>query len=210
MVLSIRWKLLRALNYAVEFSAASESDKNAYAHVALEIVREGLESFETDIQSTDADRARFLFWSSIVWGSRARRAGGLTLVREGAANRIYDYASESLRLDPSVDEGGALRLLARLHGTLPRVPFVSGWVDRSRALPLAERAVASSPGHPGSQLVLALTLLEQAPERRDEAKERLRQILSAPPRPESLVEDLTIQRQAEQQLAILDAEGRTP
>ena len=129
----------------------------------------------------------------------------LTVVREGAAERMYEHARESLELDSSVDRGGALRLLSRLHATLPRVPFVSGWVDRDRALPLAERGHALDPEHPGNRLILALTLLERAPARGVEARELLESVASAAPRPDYLVEDLRISEQARERLAELES-----
>ena len=68
---------------------------------------------------------------------RAQRVGLLTIVRQGVAKRMQQDAEQSLKLDPAVDQGGALRLLSRLNATLPKVPFVSGWVDRKKVLPLA-------------------------------------------------------------------------
>lgn len=203
-----RWKLLRALHYAIDFTTLAEDEKDAHAEQAIELARDSVEKLDAqppadDAQGASADRARVLFWSAIAWGSRAQRVGLLTLVREGIARRMHDLAERSLALDPSVDRGGALRLLSRLHATLPRVPFVSGWVDRDEALPLAERAHANDPAHPGNRLILALALLEQAPDREREARDLLASVAAAEPRASHRVEDLAIREQARERLEAL-------
>ncbi len=202
-----RWKLLRALHYAIDFTTLTDEAKNARVREAIELVRASEDLMAEDAAATPADRARLLFWSSIAWGTRAQRVGLLTIVREGVAKRMYDNARRSLALDPSVDRGGALRLLSRLHATLPRVPFVSGWVDRDQALPLAERGYALDPEHPGNRLILALTLLERVREREDEARTLLGSVASVTPRPDYLVEDLRIREQARERLAELESEA---
>ena len=194
-----RWKLLRAFHYAIDFSALTNARKDALVEDAVALARSSIARVEAG-GGEDPDRARLLFWSAVAWGTRAQRVGLLTIVREGVAGRMHDYAERSLDLDPSVDRGGALRLLSRLHATLPHVPFVSGWVDRDEAIPLAERGLALYPDHPGNALVLALTLLELAPERMGEAQRLLSNTARAEPRPEFLVEDLAIREQARERL----------
>ena len=113
-----------------------------------------------------------------------------------------------LLLEPRIEGGGADRLLARLHASLPRVPFLSGWVDRDRALPHAEAAMAIDPTHPGNRLLLALTLLDVAPERRAEALAQLEALSAAEPRADEQVEDLAILASARERLA--EERGGTP
>lgn len=205
--LEASWKLLRALHYAIDFTNLEDQEKDARGVEAIELASASTEGLDGG-GGTDSDRARLFFWSAIAWGTRAQRVGLLTIVREGAAGRMHDYAEQSLALDASVDRGGALRLLSRLHATLPRVPFVSGWVDRDRALPLAERAHALDAAHPGNRLILALALLDQAPDRMSEARELLASVASVEARSELLVEDLAIREQARKQLEALGEEVR--
>jgi tetratricopeptide (TPR) repeat protein len=197
--LEANWKLLRALHYAIDFTNLGAPVKDAFVQEATEIASASTRDLDTP-GATEGDRARLLFWSAIAWGTRAQRVGLLTIVREGVASRMHNCAGQSLALDASVDQGGALRLLSRLHATLPRVPFVSGWVDREQALPLAERAHRLDPSHPGNRLILALALLEQAPDRNDEARELIANVANSEPRPDFLVEDLAIREQARKQL----------
>jgi tetratricopeptide (TPR) repeat protein len=205
--LEARWKLLRALHFAIDFTSLGDQAKNSQVADAIELASTSIQVLEAG-GVTESERARLFFWSAIAWGTRAQRVGLLTIVREGAAGRMYDYAEQSLALDPSVDQGGALRLLSRLHATLPRVPFVSGWVDRDKALPLAERGYALNPAHPGSRLILALALLDQAPDRRSEARELLESVADSEARTGFLVEDLAIREQAREQLSALYGDAR--
>ncbi|NNL84265.1 MAG: hypothetical protein HKP27_01350 [Myxococcales bacterium] len=198
-----RWKLLRALHYLVEFTDAAEARKDSAQEEALILARMAAASpLESDADA--ATRARLYFWSAIAWGARAGRVGLLTIVREGVAGRMHDLAKRSASLDPSVDRGGPLRLLSRLHADLPRVPFISGWVDRAKALPYAEQALRLDPEHPGNQLVLALVLLERVPDRRSEALMLLERVAARDPDPDMLVEGLTIRHEARKRLADIE------
>ena len=209
--LEARWKTLRSLHYSVEFTPLEESEKDARVGALVALARSSIDRIEGAGAETSVDRdfdvARVRFWSAIAWGARAQRAGLLTIVREGVANRIRESAMASLELDETVDEGGALRLLSRLHATLPRVPFLSGWVDRDRALELAERSMALAPDHPGNRLILALALLERAPERAGEARSLLEGVITADPRPDYVAEDLAIQEQAREVFERATASG---
>ena len=61
----------------------------------------------------------------------------VTKGRGAVANAAGRYAKT---VHEAVEQGGAWRLLSRLHSALPRVPWLSGWVDPRQAVPLAERA----------------------------------------------------------------------
>jgi hypothetical protein len=98
--------------------------------------------------------------------------------------------------------GGAL--VGSLHAQLPRVPFASDWVDRRRAIPLLERAFAIAPEHPGNGFLLALTLLDLAPERRSEALALLDRAGSSTPREAMHIEDLAVRREALAQRATFE------
>jgi hypothetical protein len=146
------------------------------------------------------DAARLYFWSAINWAAWSRDAGLLSAVRRGVANRLHRYVLVTIALEPDYEDGGAFRLLGRLHAELPRVPFISSWVDRDQSVPLVERAYAIAPSNPGNRLLLALTLLDLAPERRGEALDLLRQVEGLAPRPSMRIEDLAMRREARERL----------
>ncbi|MFT4572505.1 MAG: hypothetical protein ACI8TX_003685 [Hyphomicrobiaceae bacterium] len=187
--LETRWKLLRALHYSVDFADRDDDAKEANVDQAVALAHDSMELLERGT-GDDHNRARVYFWSGIAWGIKASRVGLLTIVRDGLATKMHDTAQKTAELDPSVDQGGALRLLSRLHATIPRVPFISGWVDRGKSLGFAERALALDPSHPGTELIMALALLEREPNRKAEARTFLERVASLTPRDDHRVEDL--------------------
>jgi tetratricopeptide (TPR) repeat protein len=220
--LEARWKLLRALHFAGDFAARGEEESGRIFDRAREVSDQGLDLLAGGVGSgvrldemdpeeirnrlaaadvSQRDVARLYFWSAINWGAWSRRAGLLSAVRRGVANRIHRYALITVALEPEYDEGGAFRLLGRLHAELPRVPFVSGWVDRQQSIPLLERAFAIAPANPGNRLLLALTLLDLAPERSSEALELLKQVERLTPRTSMRIEDLAMRREARERLS---------
>ena len=219
--LEARWKLLRALHFAGDFAVKNAQERRAIFDRARSVSEEGLdlladrvgsgvrleekepETIRTWLEAEDmlpTEVARLYFWSAINWGAWSRDVGLLKAVQQGVANRLSRYTEITIALEPGYDQGGALRLLGRLHAELPWVPFVSGWVERDKALPLIERAHALAPTNPGNRLLLALTLLDLAPERRGEALALLEQVGQLSPRPAMRIEDLAMRREARERL----------
>jgi tetratricopeptide (TPR) repeat protein len=209
--LEIHWKLQRAFWFRADFASADGEEERAlyeraiaaseraFALVAERVGGEAeLERMEPArlrerLPAADrTDAAHLYFWSAINLGAWSRLAGLFQAVRAGVASRLHQAALRSIELDPGVEQGGAIRLLSRLHSELPRVPLLSGWVDPSRAVPLAERALAEYPEHPGNSYLLALALLDHAPERRAEALERIARTAELRPRADHVVEDIAI------------------
>lgn len=201
-----RWKLLRALHYSIDFTDRDDDAKQASVDQAVAVAHGSIGLLESG-HGNDHDRASLYFWSGIAWGTRASRVGLLTIVRDGLATKMHDFAAKAAELDPSVDQGGVLRLLSRLHATIPHVPFISGWVDRDKALVFAERALALDPNHPGNQLIMALTLLERKPDREPEARAFLESVATLKPRADYRAEDLAIQQQARERLEKLNRDS---
>jgi tetratricopeptide (TPR) repeat protein len=217
--LEVLWKLQRALWFAGDFATSDRAaertryeDAIAAADPALDVLASRVggravldqssgEALRETLATADRDdAAHFYFWYAVNLGAWARQAGLLQAVRAGAASRIHEATLRSIALDPAVEQGGALRLLSRLHAELPQVPFLSGWVDHAQAILLAERVVAEYPTHPGNPFLLGLTLLERAPLRRAEALALLERTAALEPRPDHVVEDTSIQIAAKQEL----------
>lgn len=215
-----RWKLVRALYFAADFvdgdpgdpirlleRATRESDAALDRLAARLGVSGALDSFTPEILARTlapeelADAAGAFFWSAVAWGAWGQHHGMVDAVRAGIADRLYQGAHAVIALDSSFEEGGAHRLLARVHAQVPRIPFFSGWVDPELAVPAAERALALAPQNLGNRYLLALTILDVAPERRDEAVRLLEEAAGAEPRPEQRVEDLAIRHSARVRLA---------
>lgn len=195
-----RWKLLRALHFAADFASRDADEEHAFVERATAAADDAKDRLAPG-GTTARDAAALHFWSAVAWAAWGQRHGLLGAVRKGVAGRVHDDALAALELDPEVENGGAHRMLARLHATLPRVPFLSGWVDRDRAVPEMERALAIAPDHLGNRVLFALTLLDVAPLRRAEALAALEAAAAAEPSGEAMVEDLAIRKTARERLA---------
>ncbi len=213
-------RLLRALWFSADFASANEAEErstyeraDAVAESAFALLAErvgGRESLddltpeELAARLPEVDRryaAEIYFWHAVNLGAWSRIAGLLQAVRAGVAGRIHEATLRSIALDPSVELGGAIRLLSRLNSELPRVPLLSGWVDHAQAVPLAERALTEFPEHPGNAYLLGLALLANAPERRADAINLIEGTANLEPRASQLIEDLAIQLDARELLA---------
>ena len=221
--IEVRWRLLRALYYLGDFAAIADREKaaafvrgRASAEETIALVADRLGAPPVALAADERrertvaagvdprDLAELFFWASVHWGAWSRDAGLVASVREGVANRVFDYARVSAELDPSIERGGAHRLLSRLHATMPRVPFVSGWVDRELAVPEAKRALGVAPDDSGNQFLLAITLLDLEPGRREEAVQLLARVAATDPRPEWVVEDRAVRQAARERLEASD------
>ncbi len=218
--LGAHWRLLRALHFAGEFASRDAEEAQAFferARVASERAFDSLDRAarggpawrrEDPARVGDAfaaslhpDLARIHLWAAIGWASWARETGIVAAVRAGVIDRLRRYAERVVALEPGLEDGGAHRLLAQLHASLPRIPFYTGWVDRDRALPELDRALAIAPDFAGNRLLLAFTLLDLAPERRSEALALLDELSRLEPDPGQRVEELAMRASARRRLA---------
>jgi tetratricopeptide (TPR) repeat protein len=195
--LEAHWKLQRALWFCADFATPDPGLERRLYERALAAAERAF----TLLPAADrSDAAHLYFWSAINLGAWSRLAGLLRAVRAGVAGRLHEAALRSIELDPDVEQGGAIRLLSRLHSELPRVPLLSGWVDHAQAVPLAERVLAQYPDHPGNPYLLGLALLDHAPGRRSEALALLERTAALEPRPDHVVEDVAIRSAARERL----------
>ncbi len=134
--------------------------------------------------------AEVLFWSAVHTGLWGRTRGKLASAREGVAGRIRDYAGASVALDPTIENGGGHRVLGRLHTEAPKIPFITGWIDRDQAIQQLETCLAISPYDLTTRLYLGEALLKFAPRRKAEGLSLLRELVETTPDPEWLSEEL--------------------
>jgi hypothetical protein len=226
--LEAHWKLLRALWFSADFAGTDKAqERRTYeqAHSAAERAfallaervggRDALDAFTPEAlaarlpEAERLDAAELYFWHAVNLGAWSRIAGLLQAVRAGVAGRIHEATLRSIALDPDVEQGGAIRLLSRLHSELPRVPLLSGWVDHAQAVPLAERVWNEYPQHPGNAYLLGLALLSNAPERRAEGLRLIEGTANLEPRPDQVVEDLAIRIDARERLEQIHAKLET-
>lgn len=204
--LEVRWKLMRAIYYQGEYVLEDRSHRLAVFARGLDLGETGIDQLAAAAGGREAldlldvagvvralegsdHAAPVYFWSCIHWGLWGRETGKLAAVRRGVAGRLRHYSEIVIGLDEAFEDGGAHRILGRLHFEAPRLPFITGWIDPETARRSLERAAELAPEDPLSQLYLIEAIHEYDRSRRDEALERLRELVSRGPRPERPVED---------------------
>jgi tetratricopeptide (TPR) repeat protein len=205
------WKLLRALHYKGDFAVQTREGKQQAFGRGREVFeaalgqiarRTGRHTAQKPAQM-DAlppqqvaalvkgipEATAVYLWGAIHWGLWGDSYGRLAAARQGVGDKIRRYGEIALALDERYDRAGARRLLGRLHTLAPKIPFITGWVDRDEAVAHLRRAVALAPEDPFNQVYLADALLQHHPDKAAEAKEILRRVLQKKPDPERVVED---------------------
>ena len=216
--IEIRERLLRALYFQATFATPDRQTRRAIYARGRQLAEEGIDRLAVDLGRTaPLDRhspeetaaalagrpesAALFFWAAGHWGLWAEMGGALAAARSGAARRIRDYAEIVILLDERFEAGGGHRILGRLHTEAPRIPLVTGWVDRGLAVTSLERAVTLAPSEPLNRLYLADALLRFRPRRRDEAMAMIEALIAELPRPGFSVHDQKTVADARQLLA---------
>jgi hypothetical protein len=219
--IALRWREVRVLHFLGEFatqgdraqrevfSRAMSRAEDALARLSARLGDVRLEELapgerrgrlaRAGIEAEDA--GELYFWSAVAVGAWSQKTGLLDAVRSGVAGRLERYTRTAIDLAPRAYDGGPYRLWARMHAVLPRIPLLTGWVERALALPAAERALAIAPEHPGNQVLLAMTLLDLNAGPASEAVAILERVAALEPRPSFVVEDEAVKKLAQQRLA---------
>ncbi len=207
--LEARWKLARALFYLGEHVLR---DRDARLEVFLrgrELGEEGLEQLGGEailelnaselrerIDADPTEAAEVLFWSAAHWGLWGRTRGKLASAREGVGSKVRDRAQASVWLDPKIENGGGHRILGRLHTEAPKIPFVTGWIDRETAVAELETCLEIAPDDLTTRYYLGEALVEFEPRRREEGLDLLREVVASEPHPGWLLEEMQAIREA--------------
>jgi steroid 5-alpha-reductase/3-oxo-5-alpha-steroid 4-dehydrogenase 1 len=129
------------------------------------------------------------YWTTAHLGEWALVKGKLAAARAGVAGKVRDLAQTVADLDPALYEGGAFRVLGRLHDQAPKIPFITGWVSKRKALEYLRRSLALAPENRATWLFLAEAILDHEERNKEEALSLLRRCAESPPRPEYAIED---------------------
>jgi tetratricopeptide (TPR) repeat protein len=200
------WKLLRAIHFKGEYVARTPEEKQAafgrgreVAEAALDLLAKPLGGRAKLDKLSPAATAKALagvphavdvyLWGGADWGLWGDAFGKLAAARQGVGDRVRHYAEVAIALDERYADAGGHRMLGRLHTLAPKVPFLTGWVDRDKAIAELHRAVELGPADPTNRLYLADAILQYKPEDRTEAVEILRQLVDWKPVPDRQVEE---------------------
>ncbi len=214
-----RWKLARALYFKATYTGQDASARRGFlekarraGEEALAILKENAEALgakdfprlstpqKAQALHGDPDAAPAYFWAAVAWGEWALAVGKVQAARAGGAQKIRDYASTVIALDPEFEEGGGYRILGRLHDQAPRIPLLTGWVSRKEALRNLRLAIKVAPGNFVNRHFLSEALAAGSAAERAEAIAIARGLVADTPSPGHLVEELKIQEDAKRNL----------
>ena len=200
------WKLLKALHYKGDFATPGKEGKQQafargkeVAEAALDrLARKTAGSREKLDAMTPAQAAKAVstvpeakplyLWAAVHWGLWGDVFGRMAAARQAVGDKVRRYSETLVALDERYEDAGGHRVLGRLHTLAPKVPFVTGWVDRDKAISELRKAVALGPDNWDNHLFLAEALFEYQPAKAAEAREILRRLLARRPTPELAVE----------------------
>ncbi len=157
-------------------------------------------SVSRDAAARVAPAAEAYLWAAVSWGQWAV-FHRVSAAWSGAPARIRDLAQAVIAIDPSTEQAGAYIILGRLHGEAPKVPFVTGFVSREKAVAFVREGVRLAPDNRALVYFAGDVLLEHAPAAGAEARALLERCATSPPRPDFLAEDLHYARMARERLA---------
>lgn len=214
-----RWKLARALYFQGSYTGVDDDSRlaifekgrraseDAVRVLEKRAARKGVSTFDgrspsevAAVLTSDPDAAPTFFWGAVAWGEWALLSGKVQAVRTGAAEKIRDYASTVIALDPEFEEGGGYRILGRLHHQAPRIPILTPWVSREKALSNLRLALGVNERNFVNRQFLAEALADGTAAERAEAIKVEEQLVADAPSPGHLVEELAIQVEARKNL----------
>ena len=213
-----RWKLMRAFYFKGNFTGLDDDSKKAVFEKAKRVGDEAVAILEKGLEDKGlqgilevgpealagalkdrSDSAPTYFWASACWGQWAITQGKLEAVRMGAADKIRSYGLTVIGIDPDFEDGGGYRVVGRLNDQAPWIPFITGWVSRDEALKYLRLANKVGPRNFSNRHFLA-EALHHGGDAKDQAEAvALEEALVADaPSPQRLVEDLSMQELARQ------------
>ncbi len=212
------WKLLRALHFKGDYVVRAKEERQKVFARGRDLAEASIDRLGqraggrkkldamTPQQAAKAlagiPQARPIhLWASVHWGLWGDSFGRLAAARQGVGDRVRRYAEVLVALDETYEEAGGHRVLGRLHTLAPKVPFITGWVDRDKAVAELRSAVALAPDNLLNHVYLADALLQYQSAKKGEAKEILRRVIARKPSADHLVEDERAQAEARELLA---------
>lgn len=214
--IAILARLMRAMHFRGAYTGAGIEEKKAIFDEGRKLGQEAVDRLEAQARATrgmsriEALRLvkgapELYLWTAGHWGEWALVRGKFAAARSGVAGKLKDLSQTVIDLDPTFEDAAGYRLLGRLHAEAPKIPFITGWVSRDKALQLLRRAHAVGPRHPVTWYFLAEAILDHEPAKRDEALRLLEMCANTPPRADTLLEDARYASLARRQLEVLAA-----
>lgn len=196
------FRAVEALWFAAHFASAEADARRALLDRAVAVADRAVAATDPEGGPVTGEAH---FWAAVAWGEWGMERGWLASAFAGVPGRLRRHAEAAARWAPDLRDGGGLRLLGRLHSVLPRLPGVTGWIDRERGLSLLRQALALSERDPRNAFFLAEALLERGAADREEAVRLLREVALREADPDQALEQSETLGQARARLAALRA-----
>jgi tetratricopeptide (TPR) repeat protein len=205
-------RLLRALNFRGTFCGADLATRKAIFDEGRVLGQAAVARLEKSLQGrSPADRivalratkgaAGAYYWTAACLGQWALARGTFASARAGVGGRVRDLSETVIALDPALEEGGGYRVRGRLHHQAPRIPLLTGWVSKAKAIAYLRQSYALGPTNPVTWFFLGDALLDGDASQVDEGRRFLRKCIDTPPRPDYVVESVHYAEQARARLA---------
>lgn len=212
--IAILARLMRAMHYRGAFTGVGLEEKKAIFEEGRKLGQDAVDRLEAQARAArgmsriEALRLvkgapELYLWTAGHWGEWALVRGKFAAARSGIAGKLKDLSQTVIDLDPTFEDAAGYRLLGRLHSEAPKIPFITGWVSRDKALQYLRRAHAVGPRHPVTWYFLAEAILDHEPSKRAEARQLLEMCANTPPRADTLLEDARYATLARKHLEVL-------
>ncbi len=215
-----RWKLMRALYFKGVYTGLDDDSRKAVFEKARRIGDDAIAILDSSLEDRGikgiveygpdflagnlknrTDAAPTFYWASTCYGQWALSVGTIEAARKGVADKIRDWGATVVGIDPQFEEGGGYRILGRLNDQAPWIPFITGWVSHDDAIKYLRLALQINGRNFANRHFLAEALHRGDEKQQAEAVALEASIVADPPSPQRLVEDLTFQEGARQNLA---------
>jgi tetratricopeptide (TPR) repeat protein len=194
-------RLLRAFNFRGAFCGADIESQKRIFEEGKALGQAEVDRLEEAVKGrSPAERIAALramdgaagayYWTAAHWGQWALARGKFAAARAGVAGRVRDLAETVVAIDPALEEGGGYRILGRLHDQSPRIPFITGWVSKDKALDYLRKSYALGPTNPVTWFFLGEAILDHEPRNAEEGRRLLRRCVETPPRADYYVESV--------------------
>ena len=204
--LRLIYKLLDALYFKGYFVVADKKLKRAIYQRLVDLTTRALELVAAKTGRVDdldelslEQRAEILrpvpeaaeahYWAIASWGLWGMTHSPIKALTRGVGSKVREHSRLLILIDERHHDAAGLRMLGRFHTEAPKVPLITGWVDRREGIALLRRAVEISRRDPRNLLFLAEAILKYDPDGGAEALQLLRELSRRDPDPRELVED---------------------
>jgi tetratricopeptide (TPR) repeat protein len=193
-------KLMRAMQFRGAYTGLGIEEKKTLFDEGRNLGQNAIDRLEADAKAARGfsriEALRLVkgapalyLWTAFHWGEWGLARGKFASARSGVASRLRDLAQTVVDMDPLFEDGAGYRILGRLHSQAPKIPFFTGWISHEKGVQYLRRAYQIAPNHPVNCFFLGDAILEQEPERKDEALRILESCAALTPRPEWILED---------------------